>query len=636
MNNHCQIESIRLTNTFFDTISLDFSEHLNCIMGARGTGKTTILEFLRFALDLELAVSPQKKKEIQSLLESNLRDGVVEVDIKNEDGTLYRIERTLGSEPKVFNENGNRVNVNPSAFFSVDVFGQGEIEALAVNPEEQLSLLIDDFKKDELQSIKNEINDLKHALDENATKQIKLISEIREMRSTIAQFGDIEDRLNTIKKELGGIKSKELDEIEIERIKYRDCEFEAETLSNCNNWILDLQEELSRFNESLDKWEEVFVFHKDYESTNWDQISSLGDTIPQKIVEGKKLISQINSILSSMNKDVLNIDENIKIIHTKQIDNFQLLLSKYKTYQSQTQRLVELQKRVDELNKLKQSVLSKEGELKKQLEERKKIKEHLPVLIDRRFRARYEIANELTSLLGSDVKIDIERNALRSEYFSTLLDIFYGSGLKYTSIVEKIVNYYSPDEFATVIRRNDRASLVSALGFDDSRIDNLITHLKSDNGENIFSIESLIIDDKPAISLRIREKGAYHDQFRPAHLLSTGQRCTTMLPILLVKGTGPLIIDQPEDNLDNQYIYTTIIKLLTRISENRQLIFITHNPNIPVLGNAVFNIFLATEENKGKILSFGSIYDVKNEIVEYLEGGKEAFDKREEFYEYGT
>ena len=636
MNNHCHIESIRLTNTFFDTISLDFSENLNCIMGARGTGKTTILEFLRFALDLELAVSPQKKKEIQSLLESNLRDGVVEVDIRNEDGTLYRIERTLGSEPKVFNENGNRVNVNPSAFFLVDIFGQGEIEALAVNPEEQLSILIDDFKKDEIQSIKHEINDLKHELNENATKQIKLISEIREMRSTIAQFGDIEDRLNTIKKELGVVKSKELDEIEIERTKYRDCEFEAETLSNCNDWILDLQEELSRFSESLDKWEDVSVYHKDYESTNWEQISSLSDTIPPKIMEVKKLISQINSILLSMNKDVLNIDENIKVIHTKQIDKFQWLLSKYKTYQSQTQRLVELQRRVDELNKLKQSVLIKEGELKKQLEERKKIKEHLPVLVDRRFRARYEIANELTSLLGSDVKIDIERNALRNEYFSTLLDIFYGSGLKYTSIVEKIVNYYSPDEFAMVIRRNDRASLVSALGFDDSRIDNLITHLKSDNGENIFSIESLIIDDKPAISLRIREKGTYHDQFRPAHLLSTGQRCTTMLPILLVKGTGPLIIDQPEDNLDNQYIYTTIIKLLTRISVNRQLIFITHNPNIPVLGNAVFNIFLATEENKGKILSLGSIYEVKNEIVEYLEGGKEAFEKREEFYEYET
>jgi len=102
---------------------------------------------------------------------------------------------------------------------------------------------------------------------------------------------------------------------------------------------------------------------------------------------------------------------------------------------------------------------------------------------------------------------------------------------------------------------------------------------------------------------------------------------------LLVRGSGPLIIDQPEDNLDNQYIYTSIVQLIKRVAPNRQLIFITHNPNIPVLGDAKYNVFLSSEENMGRCLSSGSIYDVKNEIIEYLEGGEDAFKLRESFYE---
>ena len=82
--------------------------------------------------------------------------------------------------------------------------------------------------------------------------------------------------------------------------------------------------------------------------------------------------------------------------------------------------------------------------------------------------------------------------------------------------------------------------------------------------------------DRPCIELR---DGA---TYKESSKLSTGQRCTTILPILLVQSERPLLIDQPEDNLDNAFVYDTIVKALARRKGwSPDAIFVTHNPNIP-------------------------------------------------------
>ena len=96
-----------------------------------------------------------------------------------------------------------------------------------------------------------------------------------------------------------------------------------------------------------------------------------------------------------------------------------------------------------------------------------------------------------------------------------------------------------------------------------------------------------------------------------------------------------LIIDQPEDDLDNTIVYEGLVKNLWNLKGKRQIIFATHNANIPVLGDADQIIVLHSPEN-GKILLHckGSVddYAVKQSVMEIMEGGKEAFRKREEKY----
>ncbi len=122
--------------------------------------------------------------------------------------------------------------------------------------------------------------------------------------------------------------------------------------------------------------------------------------------------------------------------------------------------------------------------------------------------------------------------------------------------------------------------------------------------------------------------------YKDSPSLSTGQKCTTILPILLLESEKPLIIDQPEDNLDNRFISDTVVKSLHSMKTKRQLIFVTHNPNIPVLGDAERVFVMTSDGASARVASSGTVDERKVEIVTLLEGGEEAFKHRLARYKY--
>ena len=114
-----------------------------------------------------------------------------------------------------------------------------------------------------------------------------------------------------------------------------------------------------------------------------------------------------------------------------------------------------------------------------------------------------------------------------------------------------------------------------------------------------------------------------------------GQQQSILLAILIQsKSTIPLLIDQPEDNLDSEFIYKTIVTNLRKIKETRQVIVVTHNPNIAVLGDAELVIPLKSTSIKTHIVNRGSIDNEQTRQLccDILEGGKQAFLSRQEIY----
>jgi ABC-type phosphate transport system ATPase subunit len=160
-----------------------------------------------------------------------------------------------------------------------------------------------------------------------------------------------------------------------------------------------------------------------------------------------------------------------------------------------------------------------------------------------------------------------------------------GAGVKQGPAAERLSQMFLPGELAQIAVNNDITALTQQAGFDDERSKKILT------GGAHYAIETAPLHDSPCIEL------LDGDTFKESTHLSTGQRCTTILPILLTQSERPLLIDQPEDNLDNAFVYETIVRALQAIKGTRQVIFVTHNPNIPVLGDAE-RVFVFTSDGQ--------------------------------------
>ncbi|MCE2917347.1 MAG: chromosome segregation protein SMC, partial [Rubrivivax sp.] len=111
---------------------------------------------------------------------------------------------------------------------------------------------------------------------------------------------------------------------------------------------------------------------------------------------------------------------------------------------------------------------------------------------------------------------------------------------------------------------------------------------------------------------------------------SAGQRAAAMLSFLLAHGTEPLVLDQPEDDLDNHLIYGLVVRQIRANKLRRQLIIVTHNPNIVVNGDAELIHALEFENGQCRVKDSGSLQNVRmrDEVCQVMEGGKEAFERR--------
>lgn len=137
----------------------------------------------------------------------------------------------------------------------------------------------------------------------------------------------------------------------------------------------------------------------------------------------------------------------------------------------------------------------------------------------------------------------------------------------------------------------------------------------------LFNIQQTEFDDEFYIVLNDR----------PIQYCSPGQRCSAMLPIVTLTSDAPIIIDQPEDNLDNRLVSNAVFKILSKLKETRQIILATHNPNILVSGDSEQVVVLKSD---GAIENQASIDEpaIVENIVELMEGGREAFERRQKKY----
>ena len=159
------------------------------------------------------------------------------------------------------------------------------------------------------------------------------------------------------------------------------------------------------------------------------------------------------------------------------------------------------------------------------------------------------------------------------------------------------------------------------------------------NPELFMKIEELDLPATTMIELNTAAE-AEPATWQSLEALSTGQKATAVLLLLLLESEAPLVVDQPEDDLDNRFITEGVVPIMRQEKRRRQFVFSTHNANIPVLGDAELILALSASgearEGHAKIASehMGSIDSkpVRELVEEILEGGKEAFEMRRSKY----
>lgn len=345
------------------------------------------------------------------------------------------------------------------------------------------------------------------------------------------------------------------------------------------------------------------------------------EDIKVKLAEWKSKEAAIQTKIEDIRKDLeaKGIKLDIAFIRkvTQDVSDYNVkltdLLNKQKTLKSlKDQRLELLQKRMDAKNKV--------------------------------FYYRYEYAKKLNdNLKATVIDYGITLKFYQGCYSQELQNIIRDSmNWRIFTKPELIVTNLSFNDLLQSIRKGDISKLTSiqtiqgskAFGEDEAK--QIIQELSK--LENLFKIERCTFDDFPEITItkQVTEIDGTVKYFpKNFSKLSLGQQQSIMLSILLFsKRNCPLIIDQPEDNLDSEFIYRTLVKNLRKIKEHRQVIIVTHNANIAVLGDAELIVPLKSTNERSYIMSRGSIDNVvtKKLTCEILEGGEIAFIKRKDIY----
>jgi hypothetical protein len=258
-------------------------------------------------------------------------------------------------------------------------------------------------------------------------------------------------------------------------------------------------------------------------------------------------------------------------------------------------------------------------------ERRERELDRLDTLRETRVNAREQAATFLNSRLGPKIRVTVNRFGSVADYSNALTEALRGSGLQYNVLAPDLAPIISPRELASAAEDNEPERIVEITGIALDRAQRLATHLRQVGTEDILTAP---LGD--TVQLALLDGGTY----KPAETLSVGQRCTVVLPIILTHTERVLIVDQPEDNLDNSFIAETLVKALRNRASTSQLIFATHNPNVPVLAEADNVIYMTSDGKRGDVSHAGVLDDVASvrAISDVMEGGREAFETRAAFY----
>ena len=621
---HMEIVTVAWEGGFLDGVTMHLNPNLNVLIGGRGTGKSTVVESIRSALGLD-PIGDEARKAHDGIMRQVLRNGTkisLRVRVQRPGVREYRIERTIPNPPLVREASGEVLNRAPADILPrVEAYGQHEISELARSPD-KLTRLLDRFvERDEslsrrktslltglaknrgaLCDTRSEIESAEErlaalpglketlerfqevGLEERLREQSLLVREERVIGSVPQRLAPFREALDILRRDLP-IDLTFLSERALEELPGRDI------LSQANKALTDLGEEVGRIADSLEQALEGADHGIDQVRTTWD-------------VRRQQVQAEYERILRELQKSRVDGEEFIRL--RRQIEELRPL----------QERLVLLRRLEKEHADQRRTLLAEWEDIKAS-----------------EFRTLDEAARKVSNKLRNRVQVEVTGAGNREPLFQMLRDEIGG---RMSEAIESLRN--SPDlslpQFVDACR-----SGADALRKTYDLTPGQAERLASGEDQVFMRIEELELMPTTAIRLNTAPAGA-PPAWQSLDDLSTGQKATAVLLLLLLESGAPLIVDQPEDDLDNRFITEGVVPRMREEKQRRQFIFSTHNANIPVLGDAelILGLSAAGDADSGRARispeHSGSIDSrtVRELVEEILEGGREAFETRRRKY----
>lgn len=612
IHSHPLIVGMYVEGGFLDGEVFHFNDNMNTIIGGKGTGKTTAIELLRFALHSEHK-NAKLKKEFEEMIRDILVDGCVYLLVNTKDQQRYIISRKVGEEAKIFRENGEQFNINIenfNEFFDLECYSQGELICIAQDSKNQLDMI---DKYIDFRDYKDKEQSIVHKLNSNAESIIKNIDNIEDLQIKTERLPGIEEKIRIIE-EKGLKKHSEIQ-------KKWECEKNVinSLVQTIDNKIDELKKSES-FAIDLSVIEKDEVFNKEI----IDKFEEYGSIVKKDLEEEKtKVIEKIKKTLVTIKKDQIEWQKK----YDAQYKKFKEITGELKSKGIDVDNFLQLEQVRNKLNGYKKEIVEKKKLNQSLLEGRKQL---LVALFDVRSKIsskRKEEIDRINEQLKDILHISLKKEENKDEYTNWLIECLTGSRSQKTDTTT-LCNKIKPFELVDIVenKRNDCIDILSSkTDLNKSYFERLLNHEPFMN--KLYDLQTIRLED--SLEIKLNDQG-----WKTLNKLSTGGKCTAILLIAMLERNTPLIIDQPEDSLDNAFIYDSVVKIFRKLKDNRQMVIVTHNANIPVLGDCELMFLMHSNGLKGDIRARGVIdtKEIKESVQIILEGGKEAFMKRREKY----
>ncbi|RQP09016.1 MAG: hypothetical protein EAS51_13185 [Microbacteriaceae bacterium] len=461
----------------------------------------------------------------------------------------------------------------------------------------------------------------------------RLTLRLRELRQEKVELDESIRRLPELRQQLAQAQRRETEllsanesSLEPQRAELREIEASVLRIRRGGSQVEDYASELRRLHDGLDAFNERVVAlrsitvpqsFRDWVATIQERVEGLVKALYEVLQEGEQSAESQRTSLAQGEQRLLELAAPLKEQLSEAEDGLGQVSAEIRALGSQIESLESLEVESGQL----------ESELARIGGQRDGLLDEVEEQLERVFDSRAGVAKEVTSQLGAKAAIRVEHLADVTRLAEYLTNALRGSGIQYRAVVERLCAAYLPRTLLQAVESGDAEGIASAAGIQVERAFRVLQAL--DTPSNLVELANLTLDDRADYFL------LHGSEMKNVDQLSTGQKCAVTLPILMTELDRALLLDQPEDHLDNEFLVQNVLPgLARRAAAHAQTIVATHNANIPVLGEADKVVALSSDGKRGFVSIEGSLDDkpVVTVIEAVMEGGVDAFKERARFY----